>query len=121
MSKGTRINKKLKLSLFDIIRFQITFHCFVNRIRLSPAQTDCLALLGEFGEMNISDFCNEVVDREIFGNAQTVRNFIIKSVKDGLIARTGVGNKLISVNPEIGVVKEGNILLDLQVYHVESN
>lgn len=121
MSKGTKIDKKLGLALLDIIRFQIMFHCFVEKIRLSPAQIECLALLGEFGEMNISDFCNEASDSEIFGNAQTVRNFVIKCVKDGLITRTGLGNKLISLNKDLAIVTSGNILLDLKVYHVKAN
>ena len=53
-------------------------HCFLNEIRVSPAQLNCLGLLGLYGEINMSDFCAEVVSEEIFGNVQTTRNFITK-------------------------------------------
>lgn len=121
MAKALVVNKQIQLSLFDVIRFQINLHCFINKIRLSPAQMDCLALLGMFGDMNMSDFCEEVVSKEIFGNVQTTRNFITKSVKDGLVKRSGLGNKIVSLNKELTILNEGTILLNLKVYHVEAN
>ena len=71
------------MPLIDIIKYQINMHCFLNEIRVSPAQLDCLGLLGLYGEINMSDFCAEVVSEEIFGNVQTTRNFITKCVKSG--------------------------------------
>tara|TARA_R110001592_G_scaffold243219_2_gene504164 strand:+ start:2075 stop:2434 length:360 start_codon:yes stop_codon:yes gene_type:complete len=118
--KVLKIDKKLELSLHDIIRFQITTYCFINSIKISPAQMDTLAYLGEWGEMNISDFCDEVVLKEVFGNSQTVRNFITKCVKDGYVLRYGKGNKLISLTEKVELLSEGNILIDMKVYHVES-
>ena len=49
------IDKKVSLSQFDIIRFQLTMYCFLNNIKISPAQLNTLAYLGMWGEMNISD------------------------------------------------------------------
>ena len=46
MAKAVVINKQLPLSLLEIIKFQLNFYCFNNKIRLSPAQLDCLSLLG---------------------------------------------------------------------------
>jgi hypothetical protein len=77
--------------------------------------------LGLYGEMNMSDFCNEVVSEEIFGNVQTTRNFITKCVKDGLVTRNGLGNKLVSVSSNLELLTEGNILLNLKVYHLETD
>lgn len=96
-------------------------YCFINRVRLSPAQLDCLSLLGMYGEMNMSDFCNEVVSEEIFGNVQTTRNFITKCVKDELVTRSGLGNKVVSINKKLELLTEGTILLNLKVYHLEAD
>jgi hypothetical protein len=121
MAKALVVNKQVPLSLIEVIKFQINMHCFINKIRLSPAQLDCLSLLGLYGEMNMSDFCNEVVSEEIFGNVQTTRNFITKCVKDGLVTRNGLGNKLVSVSSNLELLTEGNILLNLKVYHLETD
>jgi len=121
MAKALIINKQVPLSLLEIIKFQINMHCFINKIRLSPAQMDCLSLLGLYGEINMSDFCNEVVSEKILGNVQTTRNFITKCVKDNLVIRTGLGNKLILINPKLELRTSGTILLNLKVYHHETN
>jgi hypothetical protein len=121
MAKALVVNKQVPLSLFDVIKFQINMHCFTNKIRLSPAQLDCLSLLGMYGDMNMSDFCEQVVMNEIFGNVQTTRNFITKSVKEGLVSRSGLGNKVVSLNKDLNVLTQGTILLNLKVYHVEAN
>lgn len=121
MAKALVVNKQIQLSLKDIIKYQINMYCFINKIRLSPAQLDCLSLLGLYGEIYMSDFCNEVVQEEIFGNVQTTRNFITKCVKDGLVIRSGLGNKLVSINKELELLTEGTILLNLKVYHLETD
>jgi len=81
---------------------------------------DTLAYLGEWGEMNISDFCEQVVAEEVFSNPQTVRNFILSCVKDGSVIRNGKGNKIISLTGDVELLSEGNILIDMKVYHVEN-
>jgi hypothetical protein len=121
MAKARIINKQVPMSMFDIIRYQINMHCFSNKIRLSPAQQDCLALLGLYGEMFISDFCEETVNKEIFGNVQTARNFMVKCIKDDLVVRSGMGNKVISLNKNLEILTDGTILLNLKVYHHATN
>ena len=121
MSKALVINKNVGLELFEIIKFQINMYCFINKVRLSPAQQDCLALLGMYGDINMSDFCEQVVTESIFGNVQTTRNFITKSVKDSLVKRSGMGNKVISLSNDLNVITKGTILLNLKIYHHASN
>jgi hypothetical protein len=119
MAKAKVINQQIPLSINDIIRFQINLYCFINKYRLSPAQIDCLALLGMYQPINISDFCEQVVNKEVFTVSQTARNFIIKSVKDNIVVRSGLGDKLISLNPDLNILTEGTLLLNLKVYHYE--
>ena len=121
MAKALVVNKQIPLSLIEVIKFQINMHCFINKIRLSPAQLDCLSLLGLYGEMNMSDFCNEVVTDEIFGNVQTTRNFITKCVKENLVKRSGLGNKIVSINDALELLTDGTILLNLKIYHLEAD
>jgi len=121
MAKALVINKQIPLSLHDIIRYQINQYCFIEKIRMSPAQQDCLAMLGVYGEMNISDFCEQIVTEDIFGSIQTTRNFLVKCIKDGLVKRSGLGNKVVSLSDNLQIITSGTILLNLKVYHVESN
>ena len=81
---------------------------------------DTLAYLGMWGEMNISDFCEQIVEKDIFSNPQTVRNFILKCVKDKYVLRNGKGKKIISLIKTVDLLSEGNILIDMQIYHVEN-
>lgn len=121
MAKAFVVNTQVPMTLIEIIKFQINMYCFINKIRLSPAQQDCLALLGLYGEINMSDFCEQVVTEEVFGNVQTTRNFITKSVKEGLVIRSGLGNKIVSLTPELKILNQGTILLNMKIYHHEAN
>jgi len=69
----------------------------------------------------MSDFCEQVVTEEVFGNVQTTRNFITKSVKEGLVIRSGLGNKIVSLTPELKILNQGTILLNMKIYHHEAN
>lgn len=120
MMKVIKTQKNIELSLHDIIRFQINIYCFIQKIKISPAQMDTLAYLGEWGDINISDFCDQIVTQEIFSNPQTVRNFILKCVRDNYVIRGGKGDKIITLTEDINLLSEGNILIDMKVYHVET-
>lgn len=111
------VDKRLPMSLYEIIKFQINNYCFLNNVRISPAQLDTLAYLGMWGEMNISDFCDQIVEEEVFSNPQTVRNFVIKCVRDNLILRKGRGKKIICLGENIELISEGSMLLNMKVYY----
>lgn len=117
MSKAIVVESKIPMSLKDVVRYQVNLYCFINKKRLSPAQQDCLSLLGLYGDMNISDFCEQIVDEEIFGNVQTTRNFVVRCVKDGLIVKKGLGNKIICLNNELNIITSGTIVLKHTIFH----
>lgn len=112
------LDKQLPMTLHDIIRFQVNLYCFLNDIRISPAQLDTLSFLGEWGEINLSDFCEEICNEEVFTNPQTVRNFMLKSIREGLVVRKGKGNKVIKLSDNIELLNNGDILINLKAYHV---
>jgi hypothetical protein len=119
--KAKVVEKQIPMTLYDIIRFQINNYCFLNNVRISPAQLDTLAFLGMWGDMNISDFCDQIVTEEIFGNPQTVRNFVIKCVKDKLVVRKGTGKKIICLDDAFNLLNEGTILINMKVYHADQS
>lgn len=119
--KALVVDRKVELEMFDIIRFQIHFYCFIHNIRIAPAQLDALAYLGMWGEMNISDFCQQITDIELFTHPQTVRNFVIKCTKDGFIVRKGLGNKNIELSDIFELQRTGTILINMKVYHVDKS
>ena len=117
--KVTTVDKLISMSLYDIIRFQLSTYCFLKEIKINPNELKTLSYLGVWGEMNISDFCQQVSDEGVYGNPQTVRNFILKCVKDGYVVRYGKGRKLISLIESIELLSEGNIVINMKVYHAE--
>jgi hypothetical protein len=119
--KALVLEKKIEMDLYKIVRFQINLYCFLNDIRISPAQLDTLAFLGLWGEINFSDFCEQIVEEELFSNPQTTRNFILKCVREGMVVRKGKGKKLIDLSDKFELLNEGTIVIDMKVYHVDKS
>jgi len=117
--KVTTVDKLVSMSLYDIVRFQISNYCFIKGINISPNELATLSYLGVWGEMNISDFCQQVTDEGIYGNPQTVRNFLLKCIKSKLVIRKGQGLKLIVLSEDIEVLSQGNIVINMKIYHAE--
>lgn len=115
----TTVEKRIPLDSLDIIIFQLSTYCFINKIMMSHNQMKTLAYLGKWGEMNISDFCQQISDEGIYSNPQTVRNFLLKCIESGTVIRKGTGKKIIELSEKIDLITEGNILLRLKVYHVD--
>jgi hypothetical protein len=95
-------------------------HCFAKKTVLSNAETECLALLGFTGQQDLSEFCNLVVESEIFKTPQSVRNFVGRAEKHGFLNKSGTSRKKIELSPEINILTEGNILLNYKVIYVEA-
>ena len=112
------VEQRLGMDLHNLIKFQLVNYCFVNDRHLSPNQLKTLTFLAEWGEMNISDFCKEISDMEIYSSEQTVRNFVLDCIKDGIIIRKGKGAKakLIEITPLAELLCEGNIVIKMNIY-----
>ncbi len=137
MAEVNLVEKKTTMSHTDIIKFQLMTHCFIYNKRLSDSELNCLALLGAYGEYELGDFCllAEISNEEIrnklgssynksvhgkgnFSSAQTVRNFLSKAEKLGLIVKQGKNTKKIYINPNLKVQTDGNIFLKYNMIHV---
>ena len=108
MAKVNLVSKKITMDLWNIIKFQLLTHGYIQGIPLSESELNCLTLLGINKESELSDFCNascseEQRDKEpaleykshIFKNPQTVRNCLSKLEKLGFITKEGKNRKKI--------------------------
>lgn len=121
MAVVNQVIKKVQMNQWDVVKFQIMTHCYINRIPVSEADLECLTLLSINGEQELTQFCNIVHNEEIFRSTQTVRNAISKAEKKNLIVKEGRSKKRIAINPIINVVTQGNILLDYKFLAVATN
>ena len=87
-----KINKKAIVSELQFVEFQILSYFFIKHpsIKLSSSELSCLAELALLETIDSVKFYEEMVDKEIFKNPQSTRNFVNKIVKttDGVIAKT---------------------------------
>jgi hypothetical protein len=121
MALVNQVAKKLVMSRWDIIKFQLLTYCHLNGINLSSADLDCLTSLGVGSKVELTEFCNRVAEVDgIFKSSQSARNAISKAEKKGLILKEGKNKKKIFLNPEINIQTSGNILLDYKFAYIES-
>jgi hypothetical protein len=121
MSNANLVTKRVRMGHRDIIKYQLITESFINRIHITNAELDCLALLGAYGEYDMADFCNSIVDEKIFSNSQTVRNFLNKAAKSKLIIKElieGSNKKKVKLNPAFKIQTKGTIVLDYKIGYV---
>ncbi len=120
MPKANIVEKRARMSKRDIIKYQILTHSFINSVSYSQAEIDCLTLLGVCGEIDLSEFCNYVVDENIFKVSQTARNFLTKAEKMNIIEKKGTSRKKIRLKQDLKIQTTGNIVLDFKFLYVDT-
>jgi hypothetical protein len=114
MALVNQVQKKVKMSKWDVVKFQILTHCYINRITMSEADLNCLTLLSFNEPIELTNFCLDASAEEdwIFKSPQTVRNSINKAEKNALVIKDTDNKKLIKLNPNLKIQTTGTILLD---------
>jgi hypothetical protein len=115
------VKKQVRMGHRDIIKYQLITEAFIASLSITNSELDTLALLGAYGEFDMADFCNSIVQEKIFSNSQTVRNFLNKAEKSGLILKKGIkgsNRKKVRLNPTFNVQTEGTIILQYTIAHV---
>lgn len=122
MAIVNQVKKVVKMDLWDIIRFQIFFYCYINKFSVSEQNLDCLTLLALTGDQELGIFCDSVAENNIFKNAQSTRTSLPVLEKKNLILtyKTGKEKKRIKLNENLNIQITGNILLDFKVVRIES-
>lgn len=114
MAIVNQVEKRVKLPKWDIVKYQLLTHCFLNKITMSESDLNCLTLLCLNQPIELSHFCVDVSTDEdwIFKTPQTVRNCINKAEKVGLIIKNSTNKKEILINPKLKILTEDVVLLD---------
>jgi hypothetical protein len=114
MALVNQVQKRVKMPKWDVVKFQILTHCYINRIAMSESDLNCLTLLSFNQPIELTSFCYDASAEEewIFKSPQTVRNCVNKAEKNGLIVKDEKNKKIIMINPNLKIQTEGNILLD---------
>jgi hypothetical protein len=120
MAIVNQVQKRIRMEIWDITKFQISVHCNLNDIPVSSLDLNCLTLLALSGERELTEFCKTAASKEIFGSSQSVRNAVTKAEKRDLILKEGSSKKKIRINPSLKIQTEGNILLDYKIVRIES-
>jgi len=116
MAVVKKVDKRIKVSKDDIIKYQIVTYCFLNDIQISKADLECLAELGKLKNTELNKFCKVISEKQIFKSAQSCRNAIQKAKSKGLIEKD---NKKILLSDDIQLQVDGTILLDYKILSVE--
>jgi len=114
MALVNQVQKRVKMPKWDIVKYQILTHCYINRIAMSESDLNCLTLLSFNEPIELTHFCYDASSEEdwIFKSPQTVRNCINKAEKNKLIIKDSTNKKVIMLNPELKIQTTGTILLD---------
>jgi len=114
MALVNQVQKRVKMPKWDVVKFQILTHCYINRITVSESDLNCLTLLSFNQPIELTHFCYDASTDEdwIFKTPQTVRNCINKAEKSKLVVKDSNNKKIIKLNPDLQIQTEGTILLD---------
>ena len=114
MALVNQVQKRVKMPKWEIVKFQILTHCYLNKIVVSESDLNCLTLLSFNEPIELTHFCYDASTEEdwIFKTPQTVRNSINKAEKNGLVVKDQKNKKVIMLNPALKIQTKGNIFLD---------
>lgn len=114
MALVNQVQKRVKMPKWDVVKFQILTHCYINHITVSESDLNCLTLLSFNEPIELTHFCYDASAEEdwIFKSPQTVRNCINKAEKNMLVIKDPANKKMIKLNPDLKIQTQGTILLD---------
>jgi len=114
MALVNQVQKRVRMPKWEIVKFQILTHCYINRIAVSESDLNCLTLLSFNEPIELTHFCYDASAEEewIFKSPQTVRNCINKAEKNKLVIKDTGNKKLIMLNPALKIQTQGTVMLD---------
>lgn len=121
MAKFNLVDKKVRMGLYDIVKYQIITHCYVKRIAVTESDLDCLTMLAMVDDCDLTEFCLLATEKRIFKSTQSVRNCLVKLEKSNLIAKEGKTKKKkkISLNPDLMIQTSGNIMANYKFFYLD--
>jgi hypothetical protein len=120
MALVNQVEKRVRMSTWQVVKYQIITHCYLYDIQVSEADLNCLTFLAIEGDQELTSFCNKAFGKKIFSSTQSVRNCLTKAEKKGLIKKEGKNKKKIYISPDMKVSSNGNVLLDYKFLCIAS-
>tara|TARA_R110002050_G_scaffold287685_2_gene439035 strand:- start:2147 stop:2518 length:372 start_codon:yes stop_codon:yes gene_type:complete len=120
MAIVNKIDLKLKVNLDTCVMYQIMTYCFFKQIIISNSDLKFLMRLSKDDNIELTKFCIKLVNDNIFKSPQSARNAITKAEKKGLLKKSGINKKTISINKDMNIQKDGLVLLDYKILGNES-
>lgn len=123
MALVNQVKKVVRMELWEIVRFQVLMHCYLNKTIVTDQNLDCITMLALIGEMELSEFCDKAAENKIFKTNQAGRTSIHILEKKNLVTTYKIGKdkKRIKIHNDLVIQTNGNILLDYKIVRVESN
>ena len=118
MALFNQVEKRMKLTTWQSVKYQLITYCYLYNIQVSDADLDCLTFLALEGEQELTSFCFKAYEKKIFSSTQSVRNCLTKAEKKNLIKKEGKNKKKIYIHPDLKMMSQGNILLDFKFLSV---
>ena len=87
MALVNQVQKRVRMPKWDIVKFQILTHCYINRIAMSESDLDCLTLLSFNQPIELSNFCLDASSEEDW----IFKSGFIEFGHRGIGARCGIG------------------------------
>jgi len=120
MAVVNQIEKKMMMTNWDAVKYQLLTYCYLYKISVSEADLNCLTFLALEGEQELTSFCSRVHEKKIFSSPQSVRNCLTKAAKKNLIVKEGKNKKKITLHPNLAVFSKGSILLNFKILSLAS-
>ena len=120
MALVNKVDLKLKVNLDQSIMYQIMTYCFFKDIVITNSDLKFLMELSKRDNIELTKFCIELVNKNIFKSPQSARNAITKAAKKGLLEKKGNNKKTISINKDMDIQNSGLVLLDYKILGNES-
>lgn len=126
----TKVEKKYRLTHYDLVKYQvITEFVFFKKESLIDSDIELLALLGVYGPIELTKFCNiavktaypDIAPEDFAVRSQNVRNKLSKLERRGFIKKSDTYKKVIELKIDVPVVQEGNVLLDYKFLALATN
>jgi len=115
MALVNKIDLKLKVNLDTCVMYQIMTYCFFKEIVISNSDLKFLMHLSKNDNIELTKFCIKLVNGNIFKSPQSARNAITKAEKKGLLNKSGINKKTITINKNMNIQKSGLVLLDYKI------
>lgn len=112
-------NKLLQINKFQLVKFQVMVYCFEHDIEINHTDLNILALMGELGKKHLTEFSKIAVQRKILGTRPSVDNCVQRLSYRDFCVREGIGKIIISLNPKMKIVSEGNVVMNLRLISLE--